>query len=254
MDIPTSSGSRRGFTLIELLVVIAIIALLAAILFPVFARARENARRSNCQSNLKQLALGIYQYAQDSDETYPLRNNDLDGNGSYTTGVDAGWAVMIEPYLKSRQIFQCPSEKRSQPTSPSATFYTDYYINVQMVAQAYNDPTNPRRMSSVEYPVLTVLLGDSGGMNGSWSNEISFLPDVACGSADKAYIPKEGAMLHLDGSNFAFADGHVKWYKGVSEPTCGFSVAWCYMVPQIYNEKLTSTSSPKKGDVPSFSP
>lgn len=97
---------KSGFTLIELLVVIAIIALLAAILFPVFARARENARRANCQSNLKQIGLGLLQYIQDNDET-------LAHYGSRTSGTPnmfTYWNDKIFPYVKSEQIFICPSD------------------------------------------------------------------------------------------------------------------------------------------------
>ena len=94
-------ASRLGFTLIEILVVIAIIAILAAILFPVFARARENGRRTSCQSNLKQLGLGIAQYNADYDEHYPLGLYDDWNNG---------WPTAIEPYLKSIEVFRCPSD------------------------------------------------------------------------------------------------------------------------------------------------
>ncbi|RYF37083.1 MAG: DUF1559 domain-containing protein, partial [Cytophagaceae bacterium] len=87
-----SNKSRNAFTLIELLVVIAIIAILAAILFPVFARARENARKTSCLSNMKQMGLGIVQYTQDYDGTYPQNYN-----GSTTS---YGWADAIQPYLK----------------------------------------------------------------------------------------------------------------------------------------------------------
>src|SRR6186997_2874835 len=101
---------RKGFTLIELLVVIAIIAILAAILFPVFARARENARRSSCQSNLKQLGLGFAQYTQDYDERLPEFSN-----GNPVTGPFAfdGWGNSIQSYVKSYQILKCPSGARS---------------------------------------------------------------------------------------------------------------------------------------------
>src|SRR3954451_12245993 len=97
--------ARRAFTLIELLVVISIIAILAAILFPVFARARENARRSSCQSNLKQISLGIIQYVQDYDETYPMIYNHIVGR----TPPYQCWGEWVQPYVKSQQVFTCPS-------------------------------------------------------------------------------------------------------------------------------------------------
>src|SRR6188474_243241 len=104
-------GRGKGFTLIELLIVIAIIAILAAILFPVFARARENARRSSCQSNLKQIGLGFFQYTQDYDERFPLTSTTATvATGQNTTAGDIGWAEILQPYIKSSQIFQCPSE------------------------------------------------------------------------------------------------------------------------------------------------
>src|SRR4028119_122023 len=94
---------RAGFTLIELLVVIAIIAILASILFPVFARARENARRSSCQSNLKQIGLGLLQYTQDYDEKI------VNGENNNETGFTTRWMDRIQPYVKSDQLFMCPS-------------------------------------------------------------------------------------------------------------------------------------------------
>ena len=98
----TFGGTRSAFTLIELLVVIAIIAILAAILFPVFARARENARRSSCQSNLKQIGLGVLLYTQDYDEKYPA-------GYMPTNGVNVPWPVVLQPYVKSTQVFLPPS-------------------------------------------------------------------------------------------------------------------------------------------------
>ncbi len=101
---------RSAFTLIELLVVIAIIAILAAILFPVFARARENARRSSCSSNLKQIGLGIVQYNQDYDEKFPL---------ALYSNFQTTWPVAVQPYIKSVQVFQCPSDPDAGQPSPS---------------------------------------------------------------------------------------------------------------------------------------
>src|SRR5438094_4320345 len=96
-------GLTQGFTLIELLVVIAIIAILAAILFPVFGRARENARRSSCQSNVKQIMLGVAQYTQDYDESYPPI-------GIHIGSTDINYFRLIHPYIKSTQVMVCPSD------------------------------------------------------------------------------------------------------------------------------------------------
>ena len=111
---PTTPKRASAFTLIELLVVIAIIAILAAILFPVFARARENARRSSCQSNLKQIGLGIIQYGQDYDEKMPfgLNGNNF-GLNEFSESSAGTWPKMTQPYLKSIQVFRCPSDSSS---------------------------------------------------------------------------------------------------------------------------------------------
>ena len=109
---------RRAFTLIELLVVIAIIAILAAILFPVFARAREQARKASCQSNLKQIGLSIAMYVQDYDETYPMAymaysapQPDWTGNN---TATPTYWYMILQPYVKNKQLFVCPTAGKIQ--------------------------------------------------------------------------------------------------------------------------------------------
>src|SRR5690554_5460678 len=100
---------KSAFTLIELLVVIAIIAILAAILFPVFARARESARRASCMSNLKQIGLGVMMYVQDYDEKYPM---------CFDTAPNKGdWGTFLTPYVKNTQVYICPSSSISSYTS-----------------------------------------------------------------------------------------------------------------------------------------
>jgi prepilin-type N-terminal cleavage/methylation domain-containing protein len=120
---------RRGFTLIELLVVIAIIAILAAILFPVFARAREKARTTSCLSNLKQIGLGLAMYVQDYDETWPTMRSfgDCSVYGSapwWCLGTYGGIASLLNPYVKNNQLFWCPSDTASPSTNPAD--YTSY--------------------------------------------------------------------------------------------------------------------------------
>jgi prepilin-type N-terminal cleavage/methylation domain-containing protein/prepilin-type processing-associated H-X9-DG protein len=208
---------KKGFTLIELLVVIAIIAILAAILFPVFARARENARRASCQSNLKQIALGFAQYTQDYDEKLPLWFADLDGvtpspnafNSTTTLagqpGQDQGWAELLQPYLKSKQIFQCPSETTAPGADGSNVNYTDYMFNGD-IAGNYG-VAGGLSLAAIEFPTKTVLNADAPsqhsasifGNNWAWQ---------ATPPGTNDYYHR-----HLDGANISFVDGHVKWLK-----------------------------------------
>lgn len=211
------STGRRGFTLIELLVVIAIIALLAAILFPVFARARENARRSSCQSNLKQLALGFHQYAQDFDEQFPLRYYPV----TCSPFTYKGWVDNVQPYLKSTQIFQCPSETTAPGTDPTLAGYTDYIYSNEV-----GDGATLTNSCGAGYPAglilskfsvvsLTVVNfeGPSGVASAGNSGSdfiLGYQPDP---SVSPVAARAQAARRHLDGSNFTFADGHVKWYR-----------------------------------------
>ena len=217
-----------GFTLIELLVVIAIIAILAAILFPVFARARENARRSSCQSNLKQIGLGLFQYLQDYDERFPQ----VIGTVPYSVGgPPTGWADSIQPYLKSLQIYQCPSET-TPPTNDagsaaSTTSYSDYFYNAQLSWNGTNYRTGISQ-AALESSSLTISLGDGNGATGNSTARFRTIGGDATngciGNTTDTQPPQPaaaglagtlcgGGERHLEGMNLAFTDGHVKWYK-----------------------------------------
>lgn len=253
---------RRGFTLIELLVVIAIIGILASILFPVFARARENARRSACLSNMKQIGLGIMQYLQDYDDIYPLTYSNINGsaNGYQDDGRNRGWAYNLQPYLKSTQILQCPSDSAGPPavaltdtTGHTTLGYTDYGYNRNLGNGAIISPAtapvivNAARLTfSSNTVMLTEIPGTAGGGstsgasvlggdNGGPSNPA--VPALAKGRYDSTGV---GAVQrHLEGSNLAFADGHAKWFKGSSSTN--------YI--GVYNEYTAPTSSNATFDI-----
>lgn len=205
---------RRGFTLIELLVVIAIIAILAAILFPVFAKAREKARQSSCLSNVKQIMIATMSYAQDYDETLPIVYTDP-ANDSFGVG-DYSWRCAILPYAKNGQIFQCPSKKNSTNAFSSYPDGTPigtatgpqlagYAMTTVHWAVANADPSG-MSLGSIEYPASMVFLAeiDGGGVNFSNTD----------GLAAHGFIYGDaGGKRHNDGCNWGFIDGHAKWYK-----------------------------------------
>ena len=206
---------KNGFTLIELLVVIAIIAILAAILFPVFARARENARRASCQSNLKQIGLGMMQYTQDHDERYP-------SNGWTCTSVQVAaqqyactstsatvlWYHPLDPYLKSVQIYNCPSYTGTIQTRNSAGMWVyasaaSYGWNVYQTGTGTTGIVTPfhlASLASVESPATTILVTE--GNPGYYR---------VSGAVPTTSNTNPVGTRHLDGVNFLWADGHVKW-------------------------------------------
>ncbi len=204
---------RKAFTLIELLVVIAIIAILAAILFPVFARARENARRASCQSNLKQIGLGMMQYTQDYDEKYPqayysgvdLQTDTTLPGGKYTsspggsnpTGYYKNWMDFTFPYVKSVQLYVCPSATYA-PTSAS------YGYNREVSKRGSGGIS----LASVERPAECVLALDYNIAYGLYANVDSDGSRWATGTSDANRLI---VAPHLDGTNVLYADGHVKW-------------------------------------------
>jgi prepilin-type N-terminal cleavage/methylation domain-containing protein/prepilin-type processing-associated H-X9-DG protein len=199
----------KGFTLIELLVVIAIIAILASVLFPVFARARENARRSSCSSNLKQMGLAFAQYTQDYDEKYPLLFLCYDGPcNDYEY-----WPTLIQPYVKSKQLFVCPSDTApitlTRP-APVGTIQVSYSTNStydtpgMQVPPLSNYVYGPCSLASIEEVTTTILALDATTANRFEINTVS-RTDFG--------VDSQVAKRHLDGSNFLFCDGHVKWLK-----------------------------------------
>ncbi len=193
----TSSHKKSAFTLIELLVVIAIIAILAAILFPVFARARENARRSSCQSNLKQIGLGLLQYSQDYDEKFMSEND----------GVNA-YKQTIQPYLKSAQIWACPSNPQNSniafPAVPSQNLpaiVISYSSNPRVIVPSWSG-TSGLALSFVQSPSQKIIITES-------FNPYGFVyPWMTVDDARNS-----GWAGHLGTFNNLFIDGHVKAYR-----------------------------------------
>jgi prepilin-type N-terminal cleavage/methylation domain-containing protein/prepilin-type processing-associated H-X9-DG protein len=196
--------NRQAFTLIELLVVIAIIAILAAILFPVFARARENARRASCMSNLKQIGLGWLQYAQDYDEKLPpLMTCSSDPADSGPSGSCVaprvywysvkGTPGLLDPYVKSYQVFACPSQ----------TGYLGYGYNRRGFAlwPGYSSDGTIASLAAIETPSQHIVMADSYGNGYAIYNQVST-------AGTNGISP-----THLETGNILWADGHVKSAK-----------------------------------------
>ncbi|BDI33179.1 hypothetical protein CCAX7_52300 [Capsulimonas corticalis] len=246
----------RGFTLIELLVVIAIIAILAAILFPVFAKAREKARQISCTSNMKQLGLGLMQYTQDNDETFPSGVNNL----------GRGWAGAIYPYVKSTGVYKCPDDSTSTATSleQSAVAETDYPtsygLNGNLTGRAvWSNYPIVTTLSGLTAPASTVQLfelvgeqaplgnasvvdtrsvvacgpdgGGDGGWDGGWSGAngggtqstihyaTGILGNPPRTAGTNTYEGSPSSIKtgrHTDAANYLMTDGHVKWIRGAS--------------------------------------
>jgi len=202
-----NTPQKQGFTLIELLVVIAIIAILAAILFPVFAKVREKARQTACLSNMKQMNLALLQYAEDYSETYPAVGD------SPSSGF-TGWVVEVMPYIKSTKIFTCPSNPNTN------NYFNTNYANDYGANSTYNQSpgTFPNggvfsaqngpgvELAEVTAPSQVIALAEMANNSFYYQVEIE-LP--AQGGAQYSQL----FAGHTGFGNYAFADGHVKALK-----------------------------------------
>ncbi len=219
------STKRLAFTLIELLVVIAIIAILAAILFPVFARARENARKASCLSNMKQIGLGIMQYTQDYDEKYPAR---VYGNAASNDIREAySWRRTTYPYIKSSQVFSCPSNVRNTVDTfdSDPTRMTNVGLNPNSdprfkISYAINGTGNVGGITPSEYAGGNSLsaIEDSSGtiLVGEYCDPAAHLGMLDPQSRDWSDGTNTAFKGHLGMCNFLFADGHAKSMKPIA--------------------------------------
>jgi len=247
--------NRRGFTLIELLVVIAIIAILAAILFPVFAQAREKARAASCLSNVKQIGLAIMQYQQDYDETYPGAFKDAPG------GARTRWSQLIMPYTKNYGIFRCPSQGGTKGmtndnlenaanvaanrdiasgcagnTRPCGVNYSYNCIITADGSQFFQGVGSPDGSDAsgaggadVEAPAETILITDARHQDNNWDGRST---DVKAGTyythnwsgpaTEDWRLPVDRGNFdkrHQEGANILWYDGHAKFRKTSMRPT-----------------------------------
>jgi prepilin-type N-terminal cleavage/methylation domain-containing protein/prepilin-type processing-associated H-X9-DG protein len=206
---------RKGFTLIELLVVIAIIAILAAILFPVFAQARAKARQTTCLNNMRQLGTGLMMYAQDWDETLPL--NDYIGNGLgplpgwRDPRAGESWCSGIYPYVKNSQIYACPEAYVYTENNPWRSPEKD---EDGVVSYLMNYATRGRALAAFPAPAGLIFLHEG---DRRWR---------ACHCRPEPERPTSRFYVeinrdfydtrHQDGTNLLFCDGHAKWRKKAS--------------------------------------
>ncbi|RYG56957.1 DUF1559 domain-containing protein [bacterium] len=209
---------RKGFTLIELLVVIAIIAILAAILFPVFGRARENARRSSCQSNLKQVGLGIAQYTQDYDEKMPVAYWEITPGGR-----QFAWKDAVQPYVKSIQIFACPSNTiNTRGTYNTATnMPASYSPNSTQLQGAFGSSggtadsgsTPAFSISTFQFPATTIQVCETTFTNADYN-----ICNAYFGVTNRTSAGNQGSTYQYNGR--PSRPSRRRW-AAAAAPTCG---------------------------------
>jgi len=191
---------QRGFALTESMISWGTVAILAVMFFGVmWKHQRPYRERGNCQQNLRQIALAIAQYTKDSGEVFPLVN----GNKKYY-----GWADAVLPYLKDARAFQCPTDVTwpSASDGPKSRRYIDYFYNANL---------NGVDESALQYIAGTVMLADAVAGDARHNCTGKVPPgDVLAGFYNIKGAPVGAATRHLDGANYTFVDGHVKWLKG----------------------------------------
>jgi prepilin-type N-terminal cleavage/methylation domain-containing protein/prepilin-type processing-associated H-X9-DG protein len=206
---------RKGFTLIELLVVIAIIAILAAILFPVFARARAKAQQNNCLSNTKQIQLGLIMYASDNNQAYPATGSSTAGN------AQPDWTNAVYPYIKNVQIYLCPSDATASGTIPcdttatagafsygtgSATGVGIFSVDTSGASYGINTGLVNNADALILYPAEMLGIIDAGGLV------------VSASTTGYTNIQTGTLARHNNGSNQSYVDGHAKWIATTNIP------------------------------------
>jgi prepilin-type N-terminal cleavage/methylation domain-containing protein/prepilin-type processing-associated H-X9-DG protein len=203
----TFSTRRQAFTLIELLVVIAIIAILAAILFPAFARARENARKASCMSNMKQIGLGIVQYTQDYDEKMPVKGYGCTGGGR---GQCTIWYDIVQPYVKSTQLFKCPSNPVNY-LGYGGSFPSNYGCNSTAAGNGDSD-SDPAVGAFNGYNkdgfAIAGFNSTSQTIAAAEMTSVAWGAEIGNGPLNKGFFNG-----HMSMANYLFVDGHVKALK-----------------------------------------
>ncbi len=191
---------KRGFTLIELLVVIAIIAILAAILFPVFSKAREKARQTACVSNVRQLVMAMLEYAEDWEEFLPYAGHEQSVKNWRKKGSpEINWGEEIYPYIKNDGIFKCPSGRRVGSDVPDEPddIPTSYVYNEEVAGP----------LAGIEAPSDMVMLWDTG-----LQSDVIQTVSWQTGDGFPACYP-DWQPPHNEGRNYGYVDGHARWIK-----------------------------------------